>query len=145
MNLSPHFTLEELSSSDTAVRKGIDNTPSAAIIENLKRIAQTLEEVRALVGGPIRVSSGYRSPELNKAIGGSGKSAHLEGLAADITVSGKTPKELAILIRDSGIKYDQLIYEGTWVHVGLANGALRQQDLTAHFGSGATTYSSGIV
>lgn len=145
MNLSPHFTLEELSSSDTAVRKGIDNTPSAAIIENLKRIAQTLEEVRALVGGPIRVSSGYRSPELNKAIGGSGKSAHLEGLAADITVSGKTPKELAILIRDSGIKYDQLIYEGTWVHVGLANGTLRQQDLTAHFGSGATTYSSGIV
>ncbi|MEN9866232.1 MAG: hypothetical protein RL748_1822 [Pseudomonadota bacterium] len=145
MNLSPHFTLEELTFSDTAVRKGINNTPGDAVLENLKRIAQTLEEVRALVGGPIRVSSGYRSPELNKAIGGSGKSAHVEGLAADITVSSKTPKELAIMIRDSNIKYDQLIYEGTWVHIGLASGALRQQDLTAHFGSGPTTYSNGIV
>lgn len=145
MNLSAHFTLEELSSSDTAVRKGIDNTPSAEIVENLKRVAQTLEQIRTLVGAPVRVSSGYRCPALNTAIGGSSKSAHVEGLAADITVSGKTPKELAIMIRDAKIEYDQLIYEGTWVHVGLATGKLRQQDLTAHFGSGATTYSNGIV
>ncbi len=117
MNLSSHFTLEELSSSNTAVRKGIDNTPGQAIIENLTRLAQTLEQVRTLVGGPLRVFSGYRSPALNQFIGGSKKSAHMQGLAADINAPGKTAKALALMIFNAKILYEQLIFEGTWVHI----------------------------
>jgi len=144
-NLSEHFTLEEMTASQTAVRKGIDNTPSASVVENLRRVAGTLEQIRALVGAPVHVSSGYRSPELNAAVGGARDSAHLQGLAADIEVPGMTPQELAKAIEGAGIQFDQLIYEGTWVHVGLAAGPLRGQVLTATFNGGRATYTEGIA
>lgn len=145
MNLSPHFSLAELVSSQVATRKGIDNAPAPAIVANLTRLAALLEQVRALVGAPIAISSGYRSPALNKAVGGAANSAHVLGLAADISTAKLTPKALALLIRQSDIAFDQLIYEGTWVHIGLSTGALRRQVLTAKFAGGGVSYVAGIV
>lgn len=145
MTLSPHFSLAELTASDTAKARKIDNTPSAAVKGNLVRLAAVLEQVRALVNGPIIVSSGYRSPALNAAVGGAANSAHVQGLAADITSPRMTAKALAVLIRESNIQFDQLIYENTWVHIGLQAGAPRRQVLTAKFGAGKTTYVNGIV
>ena len=145
MNLSPHFSLAELVASQVATRKGIDNTPTPAIVANLTRLAELLEQVRALVGAPIAISSGYRSPALNKAVGGAANSAHVLGLAADISTAKLAPKALALLIRQSDIAFDQLIYEGTWVHIGLSTGALRRQVLTAKFAGGGVSYVAGIV
>ncbi|MBY0241964.1 MAG: peptidase M15 [Burkholderiaceae bacterium] len=145
MNLSEHFTLEELVASQLAARQRIDNRPTTVVIENLRRVAAVLEQIRDLVGKPVMVSSGYRSMALNKAVGGAPVSAHLDGLAADISVPGMTARALAVAIRDSGIVLDQLIYEGTWVHVGLTSGKPRRQVLTARFGPGGTTYSQGIA
>lgn len=145
MNLSPHFTLAEMTLSQTAVRLGLANEPGPKQLANLKRTAALLEEVRTLVGKPITVSSGYRAPAVNKVVGGSSSSAHVAGLAADIGVTGMTPRALAELIRDSGIVFDQLIYEGGWVHIGLSEGAPRRQVLTARFRTGGVDYLPGIV
>jgi zinc D-Ala-D-Ala carboxypeptidase len=145
VNLSPHFSLAELVASQVATRKGIDNAPAAAIVANLTRLAALLEQVRALVGAPITISSGYRSPALNKAVGGAANSAHVLGLAADIRTSKLAPRALALLIRQSDIAFDQLIYEGTWVHIGLSTGAPRRQVLTAKFAGGGVSYVAGIV
>jgi uncharacterized protein YcbK (DUF882 family) len=144
MNLSEHFTLEELTASQAAVRNGLDNRPGLEEVKNLRWLAEVLEKVRALVGKPVHVSSGYRSPAVNRAVGGSAKSAHMLGLAADITVPGMGCKDLAELIRSSGIGFDQLIHEGQWVHIGLAEGSLRKQVLTAHFSPAGVTYTQGI-
>jgi hypothetical protein len=147
--LSPHFTLDELTASQTAVRRGIDNKPTIAIMRNLTRVAETLEKVRALVGKPITISSGYRCSELNREVGGASSSAHVLGLAADINCPGMSPKELARTILAGGIEFDQLIYEGAggggWVHIGLSAGAPRNEVLTAHFGSGQVMYTRGIA
>ena len=145
MNLSPHFSLAELVASQVATRKGIDNTPAPAIVANLTRLAALLEQVRALVGTPITISSGYRSPALNRAVGGAASSAHVLGLAADIGTNKLAPKALALLIRQSDIAFDQLIYEGTWVHIALSAGAPRRQVLTAKFAGGGVSYVAGIV
>lgn len=145
MNLTPHFTLDELTESQIAVRRGIDNKPGIPIMRNLTRLSETLEQVRALVGKPIRISSGYRCPDLNKWVGGSPTSAHTLGLAADFTCSSMTPKDLAKLICASDIMFDQLIYEGAWVHIALSTGTPRREVLTAHFRRGRATYSKGIA
>jgi hypothetical protein len=145
VNLSPHFSLAELIASQVATRKGIDNAPAAAIVANLTRLAALLEQVRALAGAPITISSGYRSPALNKAVGGAANSAHVLGLAADISTAKLAPKALALLIRQSDIAFDQLIYVGTWVHIGLSTGAPRRQVLTAKFAGGGVSYVAGIV
>ncbi len=145
MKLSPHFSLDELTASQTATRRNINNIPSSEIIRNLVRLAEVLEQVRELANRPLTISSGYRSPALNQWVGGASTSAHTLGLAADITCSGLTPRALALLIRDSDIEFDQLIYEGTWVHVGLCVGQQRGQVLTAVFAGGRTTYSKGIA
>jgi len=145
MNLSPHFSLAELLASQVATRKGIDNTPAPAIVANLTRLAALLEQVRALVGAPIAISSGYRSPALNRAVGGAANSAHVLGLAADIGTAKLAPKALALLIRQSDIAFDQLIYEGTWVHIALSAGTPRRQVLTAKFAGGGVSYVAGIV
>ncbi|WP_208280577.1 D-Ala-D-Ala carboxypeptidase family metallohydrolase [Massilia oculi] len=144
MHLTPHFTLQELTASQTAARRGIDNRPNIQETRNLTRLAETLEQVRALVGRPVIVSSGYRSPALNKAIGGSTTSAHMRGLAADFACNGLTPVELARRIAESDIVFDQLIYEGTWVHLGLSAAQPRREVLTAHFKGGRTAYTKGL-
>ena len=145
MNLTPHFSLAELVVSQVATRQGIDNAPAPAIVANLTRLAALLEQVRALVGAPITVSSGYRSPALNRAVGGAASSAHVLGLAADISTNKLAPKALALLIQQSGIVFDQLIYEGAWVHIGLSAGTPRRQVLTAKFAGGGVSYVAGIV
>jgi hypothetical protein len=147
--LTDHFSLAELTQSETAARRQIDNTPSPAVVENLTRTAQTLEQVRTLLGArPILVSSGYRSPAVNTAVGGAANSAHMTGLAADFICLGfGSPLEICRKIAASNIPFDQLIQEGTWVHIGLAPAAQkpRQQVLTANFGPGTTTYVNGLA
>lgn len=119
MNLSPHFTLAELTASETAARRGIDNDPPPEVIERLKHTALGLEAVRIRLGAPIIVSSGYRSPELNVAVGGSKNSDHTRGDAADFICPGfGAPSTIVSALKDSGIQFDQLIEEfGRWVHI----------------------------
>lgn len=144
MNLSPHFTLAEMTVSQEAERRSIANIPPPNVIANLRRTAWLLEDVRALVGRPVSVSSAYRSPALNQAVGGALNSAHMLGLAADIVASGVLPRALALLIRESNIQFDQLIYEGAWVHIGLTHGAPRREVLTAKFINGRAVYTPGL-
>jgi zinc D-Ala-D-Ala carboxypeptidase len=122
MRLSENFSLDELTASETAARKGIDNTPSAEVIENLKRLAAALQEVRAFLGNKsILVSSGYRSPELNQAVGGSATSDHCKGLAADfICPSYGSPNDIVRAIASSNLPYKQVIREfDKWVHLSI--------------------------
>ena len=134
--LTEHFTLEEFTDSQTAARRGMDNAPKEGgkAHRNLLRIAETMEKVRAILGHPVLISSGYRSEWLNAAVGGSKKSAHTHGLAADFTCPGfGTPlaicKALEPHMDDLGV--DQLIHEfNTWVHLGLSGGEPRHQALT---------------
>ena len=122
MNLSPHFTLEELTRSQYAARKGLSNDPDDSIIANLKRLAALLEQVRAEIGKPIIVTSAYRSPAVNAGIGGSKNSQHMFGCAADIRALSMSPDDLMLSITSSDIKYDQLIREfDSWVHISVPN------------------------
>jgi uncharacterized protein YcbK (DUF882 family) len=121
--LSNHFSLEEFTTSQTAAREGIDNTPDATVLRNLRTLAEALERVRTALGDkPIVISSGYRSKALNSAIGGSSASAHMTGLAVDFIVpTFGTVLQTAKAISACGLGGDQLIYEyGRWVHLGLA-------------------------
>jgi hypothetical protein len=141
LQLTEHFSLEELTHSDIGTRKGIDNTPDVDAVENLKVLARTMEQIRGLLGHPIHVNSGYRGPKLNSAVGGSKTSAHMEGLAADfVCPSFGTPKEIAVEIAASDIAFDQLIEEGTWVHISV-DPRMRRQVLTATFSNGKASYS----
>jgi len=125
-NLTEHFSIKELTITNT----GYDNSPTNAIIDNLTTLAQALEKVRtACENRPITILSGYRSPDVNHAVGGSKTSAHMQGLAADFIVGGMTLKEIFKTIRESGIVYDQLILEPSWIHIGLAKEP-RKQNLT---------------
>jgi zinc D-Ala-D-Ala carboxypeptidase len=138
--LTPHFSLEEFVESQTAVRNNINNNPSQAIKNNLVTLAQGLEQVRSLLNAPLRISSGYRCMELNRKIGGATDSAHLDGYAADFTCAEfGTPTEVASAIVKSGIKFDQVIEEGTWVHLSF-DPKMRQQYLKATFINGQAHY-----
>lgn len=146
MNLSTHFTLEELIESDLAIRKGIDNQPNPEVTANLYVLADGLERVRTILLAPIIITSGYRSQKLNSALGGARNSQHTLGLAADFKIANMTPKEvcLAILEHEPFIRFDQLIAEGTWTHISFADHP-RGDVLTAHFGGMGTIYTKGIV
>ena len=143
--LSEHFTLEELTFSATAQRKQIDNKPPAEVLENMKRLAAGLEEVRAALGNkPMRINSGYRSPRLNRAVGGARLSAHMAGYAADfVCPEFGSPLKIVKALAATGIQFDKLIQEGTWVHISFAPEA-RRQLLTAHFGPNGTSYTAGV-
>ena len=119
--LTPHFTLEELCASEFAARNAIDNTPTPEVVANLKRLASMLEKVRELLKKPIHISSGYRSPALNARIGGSTKSAHMDGRAADfICPAFGTPYQVAKKIATARLGFDQMIHEyGRWVHLAV--------------------------
>lgn len=122
MKLSEYFAYSELTVSETAARRGIPNKPSARELENLKATALRMDEIRRRLGKPVLVTSGYRSPEVNAAVGGSRTSAHCRGLAVDFTCPGYgSPLEVARAIAAMGIEFDQLIHEfGSWVHIGFA-------------------------
>ena len=143
--LSEHFTLEELTFSATAQRKQIDNKPPAEVLESMKRLAAGLEEVRAALGNkPMRINSGYRSPKLNRAVGGARLSAHMAGYAADFVCPDfGSPLKIVKALAATGIQFDKLIQEGTWVHISFAPEA-RRQLLTAHFGPNGTSYTAGV-
>jgi uncharacterized protein YcbK (DUF882 family) len=122
MKLTPNFTLEELTQSETAERKGLDNTPTEEVKANLVRLARFLEEVRRILGRPIMVNSAYRSPEVNKAIGSKPTSQHCIGCAADIKVPGLTPDNIVKELLKTNLEYDQLIREfDSWVHISIPN------------------------
>jgi zinc D-Ala-D-Ala carboxypeptidase len=122
--MTPHFTLQELTASETASRNGWDNTPGHAEVENLNRLAELLEQARNLLGKPIMVSSGYRSKQVNDAVGSKDTSQHRLGCAADIKVSGMTPDQVCRAIKSSAIPYDQLIREfDAWTHISVPNTA----------------------
>jgi zinc D-Ala-D-Ala carboxypeptidase len=130
VRLSPHFTLDELTVSTTAARKGWDNTPNATEKTNLIRVALLLEQVRDLFNLPIVVNSGYRAKILNDYIGSKDTSQHRIGCAADITIPGKTPKQVVEAIVKSDIPYDQVIQEfadggGGWIHISVPDTAAR--------------------
>jgi len=122
VKLSPNFTLEELTQSETAARLGLDNTPDEKVKANLVRLARFLEEVRAILKRPIMVNSAYRSLEVNKAIGSKPTSQHCLGCAADIRVPGLTPDNIVKEIIKTNLEYDQLIREfDSWVHISIPN------------------------
>lgn len=135
--LSKNFTLSEFVNSQTALRKKIDNTPSTESISNLEYLViNLLQPIRDIVGA-ININSGYRSLELNTAIGGSKTSQHMTGQAADIESFNYSNIELGQVIEKSGLEFDQLIYEFVsvhdprkgWIHVSLKHNNNRQQVL----------------
>jgi len=124
MKLSKHFELWEFEQSQTATRLKIYNGANPDAINNLKRLCRLLEKIRTLVGKPIIISSGFRSPQLNRAVGGAVNSQHQYGLAADFNVPGYSIAEVIYIIKESGLKYDQLInvFGSTgngWVHISI--------------------------
>lgn len=131
MRLSPHFSLEELTHSDTAVRLGIDNTPTVEIIDNLTFLANELEYVRTILGHPMLISSGFRSHVLNNHLGSKRTSSHTKGLAVDfICPSFGNPRSVCDAIVSANINYDQVILEyDRWVHLSFTQGEPRKEAL----------------
>ena len=120
MNLSPHFTLDELTVTD---HREFDNSPTQEEISNLQRLAQLLEQVKDTVGGkPIMVNSAFRCKAVNDAVGSSDRSQHRLGCAADIRVPGMTPDEVVRAVIAAGLPYDQIIREfDRWTHISIPN------------------------
>ena len=121
MNLTPHFTLEELTASEIAERNGWDNSPNDQELANLTRLADFLEQVKVVLGGkPIMISSGLRTKKVNDAVGSRDTSQHRIGCAADFRVPGMTPDEVVRKIVASSIGYDQVIREfDRWTHISV--------------------------
>ena len=122
MWLTPNFSLEQLIFSEIAERERIDNTPTTEVLLNLRLLAQGLEQVRALTGSALEISSGYRCPELNSRVGGAKSSQHTRGQAADFTCAEfGQPVDIIRAIRDSDIDFDQCILEyAKWVHISFS-------------------------
>jgi hypothetical protein len=149
MQISKHLSLAEVSRSETAKRKGINNTPSGEHLENFKKLAENIfEPIREHFGVPIHISSGYRSKELNAAVGGSASSQHCQGEAIDIDMDGTsiTNAEIFNYIKDN-LNFDQMIWEfgndtnPDWVHVSYeSTGKQRKQILKAIKANGKTSY-----
>ena len=138
MQLTPHFSLAEL----TVTNQKIDNTPSKEVIEVLRTTAFYMEKVRELLGNvAITVNSGYRSPDVNRQVGGTSNSSHTYGYAVDFTAYGHTPLTIANILSKSNLKFDQLIYEKTWVHISF-DPRMRGELLTL---KGKGKYVKGIV
>lgn len=140
MNLSNSFSLEQLTFSETAVRKDIPNVPNDEQIQNLTELAQSLERVQSLLGHPLHISSTFRSPKVNAAIGGSVTSAHMEGYASDFTCEAfGSPLEVCKAIAESEIPFDQIIYEyKSWCHFS-CDPRMRKNTLTKVAGEPYTT------
>lgn len=130
VRITKNFTLEELYASDTARSKGINNHPTTEAIGNLTRLAYCLlQPLRDLLGKPIIITSGYRSKELNRVIGGVATSQHTLGEAADLYCPSLSIEALYQFVKDSNLEYDQLIQEGTWLHLSYRKGHNREQCL----------------
>tara|TARA_Y100000385_G_C13041074_1_gene615294 strand:- start:207 stop:677 length:471 start_codon:yes stop_codon:yes gene_type:complete len=137
MRLSKNFVLSETTRSNTAKRLGIDNTPKNQHLKNMQRIITELAQPMRNALGPIRITSGYRSPELNRAIGGSSKSQHCKAEALDLQFweSGEmNNKKIYDWVLESGIEFDQMIneFDFAWIHISLKKGNNRKQVLEAY-------------
>lgn len=150
--LTEHFTVEEMSRSEAAIRLGIDNTCPVDLLPNMLRVANALEVIRERLTSikgrnvPIHVTSCYRGPEVNKAVGGSPTSAHRFASAADCEAEGFGILELCRIAAEVIPDYDQIIYEfgeSGWMHIGFAK-VPRKQKLTATKKDGKTVYSQGF-
>ena len=151
--LSPNFTLSEMVKSETAVRRGLDNTPGQAEVDNLKVLAtNVLQKVREHYKKGVKVNSGFRHPEVNAAVGGSRTSDHCKGQAADIEIPGVANADLAEWI-SKNCEFTQLILEfytpgvpdSGWVHVSYDPKNLKKQVMTALKENGKTVYKSGLI
>ena len=141
MNLSEHFSLDEATYSETAIRLNIDNQPDERQLANMTTAAQKMEEVRNVTGA-LRINSWLRLPDVNVAVGGSKVSSHMDGWAIDCSSSAHTPYALCQLVIKAGIKFDQMIHEyGRWMHISFAP-EMRQQALTIYKPEGK--YKPGI-
>jgi putative chitinase len=129
MNLSPNFTLEELTHTD---HREFSNEPNESETENLKRLAAFLEQVKTVLGGkPVMVNSAFRSKAVNDAVGSKDTSQHRIGCAADIRVPGIEPNEVVKAVIASGIEYDQIIREfDRWTHISVPNKATDNRELS---------------
>ena len=153
MKLTQNFSLSELTRSQTATRRGIDNQPNDEQLANLVALCEcVLQPIRDHFKTSVRISSGLRVPELNAAIGGSTTSDHCRGLAADIEVPPIDNLELARWVEGSGLAFRQLIleyYDGTpdsgWIHVSYDPADNKRQVLTATKQGGKTVYLPGLV
>jgi len=152
MKLSKNFTLEEYTKSQTALRLGIDNKPGDEHLDRaVKLFENVVQKVRDHFGVTV-INSGYRGPELNKAIGGSEKSQHCKGEAVDIECPGTSNYVVAKWIEDN-LDFDQLILEfytpgepnSGWVHVSYVGEGNRKQSLTAMKEDGKTVYKPGLI
>lgn len=151
MKLSKNFTLSEFTKSQTALRQNIDNEPKGEHLESAKELFENVVQQVRDKFGPTVINSGYRSPQLNAAVGGSSKSQHCKGEAVDIEVPGVSNVEVAEWIRDN-LDFDQLILEfytpgipdSGWVHVSYVGSSNRGECLTAAKIGGKTEYSVGI-
>jgi hypothetical protein len=138
MQLTPHFSLAEL----TVTNQKIDNTPSKEVIEVLRTTAFYMEKVREILGNvAITINSGYRSPDVNRQVGGTSNSSHTYGYAVDFTAYGHTPLTISNILSKSNLKFDQLIYEKTWFHISF-DPRMRGDILTL---KGKGKYVKGIV
>ena len=153
MKLTQNFSLSELTRSQNATRRGIENQPNDEQLANLVALCEcVLQPIRDHFGKSVRISSGLRVPELNAAIGGSTTSDHCKGMAADIEVPPVDNLELARWIEGSGLAFRQLIleyYDGTpdsgWIHVSYDPADNKRQVLTATKQGGKTVYLPGLV
>jgi zinc D-Ala-D-Ala carboxypeptidase len=147
MRLSKNFTLSEFTRSATASRKGIDNTPSAKDIVNLQHLVSKILQPMRNALGPIRITSGYRSPALNRAIGGSTKSQHCKGQAADIQIykgGVMNNSRMYDYVLAEGVEFDQMIneFDFSWIHISLKEEGNRKNVLEAYKDSeGDTAYT----
>lgn len=142
--LSPHFTLAELTRSDAADRLGIGNAPATDHLQNLRTLALGLEWTRAILGGPLKITSGYRNPEVNRSVGGVANSDHALGFAADIIPAGQSVLAAAKALAASPLVFDQLIHESGRgiIHLSFAP-RMRRQVLTQKGGPG-TPVTQGL-
>ena len=147
MQLSEHFELAEFLVSETAARRGIVNEPTAEIIESLRRLCQlVLEPLRVSLKSPVVITSGYRSLALNRYVGGSPTSHHMQGRAADLIVPGMTPLAVCQAAHQLKLPCVQIIHEfGRWTHLSVAISNERTQLLTAKLVQGKTIYEAGLI
>lgn len=152
MQLSKHFVLREFTKSDTATSRGLSNAPNASELSNLTHMAAQLEKIRAHIGAPIVITSGFRSEAVNKAVGGVATSAHRLGLAVDCRAPGfGTARLLAEAIvsmqKQRLIDFDQVILYSNRIHLGfkLPESKNRRQSLTARVIRGRTSYQPGFI